>query len=95
MMTDRQTFHSRQHFCAEMLQHVLQFLREEHGEIPDDVSKEASNVVFDLSSYYSYPSFAIMGLSKDVIADFVTKAFDEITLLLVGPDPDNPELDFE
>ena len=93
MMRDRQTFHSRQDFCAEMLQHVLQFLREEHGEIPEDISKEASNIVFDLSSYYSYPSFAIMGLSRDVIADFVTKAFDDVTTLLVGPDADNPEID--
>lgn len=95
MMRDRQTFHSRQDFCAEMLQHVVQFLREEHGEIPDDIVKEASDIVFDLSSYYSYPGFAIMGLSKEAIADFVTKVFDEVSTMLVGPDADSPELEME
>lgn len=72
-MLDRKTFPSRQAFTEEILMHVRQYYIDEYGELEQNDSERIYPYVVSACLEYHYPSYAIIGISSEEIADIVTR----------------------
>lgn len=81
-------FPSRAQFRAEIAGHVTQYLRDEYSDLPAQILATAVEVAENHCRYYPYPSFSIIGLSRQEIAALVERVFEEVEGMLHGGEPD-------
>lgn len=86
-------FATRGQFVAEIAGHVMQYLRDEYLDLPDQIMNIASEVAKSQCRFYPYPSFAIIGLPRQEIASLVERVFAEVEGMLDAGDPESPALD--